>query len=172
MKKQSNILRTVCSCIPEDALAELAVKCKFYKNEDGYMIYRTGNFEDQEKIDGKIDDFDIMKFFEAGRFKERVVMKFDELAFGEREHLFVNAVGCHLQTHIQDLVHKIGELKGQLNSQAEIYESKLKEWQENHKQLTTAYNDLHYQYKQLKKKVDEKEMDCTEKTLEETASHG
>ena len=78
-------------------------------------------------------------------------MKFDELAFGEREHLFINAVGCHLQTCIQDLVHKIDELKGQLNSQAKEYESKLKEWQENHKQLTTAYNDLHYQYKQLKK---------------------
>ena len=167
MNNESNILRTVCSCIPEDALAELAVKCKYYKNEEGFLIYRTGNFDDQEEIDGKKDDFDLMKFFEAGRFKERIVLKFDKLVFDGRENLFINAVGNHLQTHIQDLTHKIEDLQRQLKSQANSYEAKIKEWRDNHKQLTTAYNELHYEYRQFKKSVNEKEMDSTEKKVEE-----
>lgn len=167
MNNESNILRTVCSCIPEDALVELAVKCKYYKNEEGFLIYRTGNFDDQEEIDGQKDDFDLMKFFEAGRFKERIVLKFDKLVLDGREHLFINAVGSHLQTHIQDLTHKIEDLQRQLKSQANSYEAKIKEWRDNHKQLTTAYNELHYEYRQFKKSVNEKEMDSTEKKVEE-----
>ena len=101
------------------------------------------------------------------KFIFHLLLKFDKLVFDGREHLFINAVGSHLQTHIQDLTHKIEDLQRQLNSQANSYGAKIKEWRDNHKQLTTAYNELHYEYRQFKKSVNEKEMDNTEEKVEE-----
>ena len=172
MEPKSNLLLDVLNEIPENEAMELAVKCWFYKNVEENIIEYTGNYDDSVEIDGDKKDFGPLQFYHAGAFLERLLNKFKLLDFDKREHVFLFALGIHLHARFEDWENEIKRLKGQLNSQSKSYESKLKEWQENHKQLTTAYNDLHYQYKQLKKKVDEKEMDCTEKTLEETASHG
>lgn len=172
MGPKSNLLLDVLNEIPENEAMELAVKCWFYKNLEENIIEYTGNYDDSVEIDGDKKNFGPLQFYHAGAFLERLLNKFKHLDFDEREHAFLFAIGIHLHIRFEDWENEIKRLEGSLNSQAKSYESKLKEWRENHKQLTTAYNDLHYQYKQLKKKVDEKEMDCTKKTLEETASHG
>ena len=80
----------------------------------------------------------------TGNYDDSVEIDGDKKEFGPLQFY-------HAGAFVERLLNKFKRLKGQLNSQAKSYESKLKEWQENHKQLTTAYNDLHYQYKQLKK---------------------
>lgn len=172
MEPRSNLLLDVLNEIPENEAIELAVKCWFYKNVEENIIEYTGNYDDSVEIDGDKKEFGPLNFYHVGAFIERMLDKFKHLDFDEREHAFLLAIGNHLHIRFEDWEQEMKRLKGDLNSQAKGYEAKLKEWQENHKQLTTAYNDLHYQYKQLKKKIDEKEMDYPEKTLEETAPHG
>lgn len=151
MGPKSNLLLDVLNEIPENEAMELAVKCWFYKNVEENIIEYTGNYDDSVEIDGDKKEFGPLQFYHAGAFLERLLNKFKLLDFDKREHAFLFTLGIHLHARFEDWENEIKRLKGQLNSQAKEYESKLKEWQENHKQLTTAYNDLHYQYKQLKK---------------------
>ena len=151
MGPKSNLLLDVLNEIPEKEAMELAVKCWFYKNVEESIIEYTGNYDDSVEIDGDKKEFGPLQFYHAGAFLERLLNKFKLLDFDTREHVFLFTLGIHLHARFEDWDNEIKRLKGQLNSQAKSYESKLKEWQENHKQLTTAYNDLHYQYKQLKK---------------------
>lgn len=167
MATKSNLLLDVLNEIPENEAMELAVKCWFYKNVEENIIEYTGNYDDSVEIDGDKKDFGPLQFYHVGALLERLLNKFESLNFNEREHAFLYAIGYHLHVRFEDWENEIKRLKGQLDSQTQSYESKLKELRENHKQLITAYNDLHYQYKQLKKKVDEKEMDSTEKKVEE-----
>lgn len=151
MGPKSNLLLDVLNEIPENEAMELAVKCWFYKNVEENIIEYTGNYDDSVEIDGDKKDFGPLQFYHAGAFLERLLNKFKHLDFDEREHAFLFTLGILLHARFENWENEIKQLKGQLNSQTKEYESKLKEWQENHKQLTTAYNDLHYQYKQLKK---------------------
>lgn len=167
MATKSNLLLDVLNEIPENEAMELAVKCWFYKNVEENIIEYTGNYDDSVEIDGDKKDFGPLQFYHVGALLERLLNKFESLNFNEREHAFLFGIGYHLHVRFEDWENEIKRLKGQLDSQTRSYEARLKEWRENHKQLTTAYNDLHYQYKQLKKKVDEKEMESTEKKVEE-----
>lgn len=150
MSNRSNLLLDVLMVIPIEHVAELAVKALYYKDVNKESVCFTGNFDDQECEDGEKRKFDFMHYYTAGQFKERVLSKFNNLNLNESEEAFVNAIGNDLKIIFEDWDREIKSLKCQLHSQAKSYESKLEEWRTNHKQLTTAYNDLHYQYKQLK----------------------
>ena len=167
MKKESNLLLDVLEEIPEKEVLELAVKSLYYKNIEGNLIEYTGDFNDGVDIDEEEKTFDLLHFYHSGSFVERLLNKFSNLNLDDREHVFLFSIGYHLHARFEDWADEIKRLKKVIISQGREYETKLEEWRENHKQLTTAYNDLHYQYKQLKKKVDEKEMDSTEKKVEE-----
>lgn len=168
MATKSNLLLDVYLAIPDKELIELAVKCLHYENQHEMAIYYTGNFDDQEKIDGKKTEFGFEHYFVAGMFKQEMLHKFEKTRFKKKEEMFLDSIGNHLNSRMEDLCNEIKRLKGALKSQENSYESKLKEWRENHKQLTTAYNDLHYQYKQLIKKTNEKEMDKSETPMAQT----
>jgi hypothetical protein len=167
MKNKSNLLLDVLNEIPEKEVLELAVKSLYYKNVNDNLIEYTGDFNDGVDIDEEEKTFDLLHFYHSGAFVERLLNKFNNLSLDDREHVFLDTIGNHLHVRFEDWADEIKRLKNVIISQGREYETKLKEWQENHKQLTTAYNELHYEYRQFKKSVNEKEMDSTEKKVEE-----
>lgn len=156
--EKSNLLEAVFMALPAEHIMELAVKCRFYENVDEEDIEYTGGFDDQESIDGKMEALNPSHYFVAGMFKESVAREFGRLTLTRQEHQFVNAIGNHLCAYIANLKKDVDSWKSQWRRQvdADI------ELRENYKQLSKTYNDLHYEYKQLKKKEkeDEKKMDC------------
>lgn len=151
MKNEQNLLLDVLNEIPEEEVLELAVKCLYYKNEGGELIEYTGNYDDSESVDGDKKDFGPLHFYNAGVFIGRLLDRFKELKLNKDEDEFLVAIGYQLHARFEDWANEIKRLKGTLKSQSKEHEAELKELRENYKKLTTAYNELHHQYKQLKK---------------------